>query len=632
MMEKLGGAAFVPNPLKSPALMVLASTADATRSSDSSPGSINDYHPVYSSPNSAYLDSNAVHRMVLSSSPYQHRASHLSLYHSQGGDPYLERVSPDYSPHFFQLHPHLSPGLLHKASGPTAVFNSASAFRRINPHEHSFSFHHLQQQRGLLERERGFESIYHHKGVNLELERERMSSKERVSPKKLDREPVYQNGEHSASPSPRSTHSNDNSDIGGTFEGAVKVKTEQNESTECCNRQREETLKERPKRKLSAGHTPSCPICGLTIRAGEMQSHLAWEIERLGEDTRKTRRSQREAAAQARKMVHSQTVNKRIKQEGQQPNIPNDDTPASTRHQTYLRVCANRMARQGRSSAKSTRSRSAQSSPINPVVYHDNHDVGTSGVKSATCPVCESVIHGSGEELNAHVESCLRKRGEASDEVNGQTSSFEEYEWAGQTRIRATSLLEGGFKASGFQTGIKRKINEEDDADLNIDGDDSEEFGKPQYSESDVIPCSADEPGEDRARQALRGAVLSCENSPASRNTDTPPRTRWSEDERENGHAEEKTTEEKDKSDKDASDPGVVINSLKSKVKDLEKQSVTEKVKCLICMEPYTVPLVSISCWHVHCEECWLRTLGAKKLCPQCNMITSPNDLRKIYL
>lgn len=81
--------------------------------------------------------------------------------------------------------------------------------------------------------------------------------------------------------------------------------------------------------------------------------------------------------------------------------------------------------------------------------------------------------------------------------------------------------------------------------------------------------------------------------------------------------------------------------------------------------ENYIVPLVSVSCWHVHCEECWLRTLvstdfitrslpfrccvvvlmwifyhdffflnwqGAKKLCPQCNMITSPSDLRRIYL
>ena len=35
--------------------------------------------------------------------------------------------------------------------------------------------------------------------------------------------------------------------------------------------------------------------------------------------------------------------------------------------------------------------------------------------------------------------------------------------------------------ASGFQTGVKRKVNEEDDCDLNIDGDDSVEYGKAQY-------------------------------------------------------------------------------------------------------------------------------------------------------
>lgn len=25
--------------------------------------------------------------------------------------------------------------------------------------------------------------------------------------------------------------------------------------------------------------------------------------------------------------------------------------------------------------------------------------------------------------------------------------------------------------------------------------------------------------------------------------------------------------------------------------------------------DSYTMPLTSIQCWHVHCEECWLRTL-----------------------
>ncbi|TWW72994.1 E3 ubiquitin-protein ligase RNF220 [Takifugu flavidus] len=86
----------------------------------------------------------------------------------------------------------------------------------------------------------------------------------------------------------------------------------------------------------------------------------------------------------------------------------------------------------------------------------------------------------------------------------------------------------------------------------------------------------------------------------------------------------------------------------------------------LMSWDSYTMPLTSIQCWHVHCEECWLRTLtvkrpdscvlayssayfnrsigesnltvvlppsqGNKKLCPQCNTITSPGDLRRVYL
>ena len=43
---------------------------------------------------------------------------------------------------------------------------------------------------------------------------------------------------------------------------------------------------------------------------------------------------------------------------------------------------------------------------------------GPSGVKSTVCPVCEEAIHGSGEELNAHVEACLRR-------VRGLSSNVE---------------------------------------------------------------------------------------------------------------------------------------------------------------------------------------------------------------
>lgn len=88
------------------------------------------------------------------------------------------------------------------------------------------------------------------------------------------------------------------------------------------------------------------------------------------------------------------------------------------------------------------------------------------------CPVCNVPIPG---DINIHVESCL-KRSEresgADDGINGTNSdedendsidvegeAYEEYEWAGQTRIRASSLLEGGFSAAGTEMFILNSIN-----------------------------------------------------------------------------------------------------------------------------------------------------------------------------
>ncbi|CAG9136137.1 unnamed protein product [Plutella xylostella] len=62
-----------------------------------------------------------------------------------------------------------------------------------------------------------------------------------------------------------------------------------------------------------------------------------------------------------------------------------------------------------------------------------------------------------------------------------------------------------------------------------------------------------------------------------------------------------------------------------------DKQPVVY-AKCLICLGPYTSPAVSIQCWHVYCEICWLESLKAKKICPQCNAITTTQHLRRIYM
>jgi hypothetical protein len=53
---------------------------------------------------------------------------------------------------------------------------------------------------------------------------------------------------------------------------------------------------------------------------------------------------------------------------------------------------------------------------------------------------------------------------------------------------------------------------------------------------------------------------------------------------------------------------------------------------CRICLEPYVDPTCSVACWHVFCNDCWLRCLGSTKLCPICKHISSATSLRRVYL
>ncbi|XP_067416460.1 E3 ubiquitin-protein ligase RNF220-like [Emydura macquarii macquarii] len=80
-------------------------------------------------------------------------------------------------------------------------------------------------------------------------------------------------------------------------------------------------------------------------------------------------------------------------------------------------------------------------------------------------------------------------------------------------------------------------------------------------------------------------------------------------------------------------DPTLTVERLKAQIQELRRRLLRkDSYKCHICLDSYSVPLTSIQCWHIHCKQCWLRTLGAKKLCPQCNAITAPADLRRVYL
>ncbi|KAF7649344.1 hypothetical protein LDENG_00142220 [Lucifuga dentata] len=392
---------------------------------------------------------------------------------------------------------------------------------------------------------------------------------------------------------------------------------------------------------LYDSQAPVCPICQVLLRPGELQEHMETEIERLAAICLSKNPSPKDGAVTPG-TPKSMLLSVHIKREGDSPVVSplsSEDAHHSDRYQTFLRVRANRQTRLNARIGKMKRRKPEEGGQV--------------------CPLCSAPLAGSEEEMSRHVEQCLIQREGAlcdddSVDMDGENGrGFEEYEWAGQKRIRATALLEGGFRGTGFATCSIKESSADSDADLDVDGDDTLEYGKAQYTEADIIPCSGagEDQGEAREREALRGAVL---NGGMPSNRITPEFSKWASDEMPStSNGESSKTDPSTPSSSSSSSSGAprtcknseiekvteeestatTMEALKARIRELEKQILRgDRYKCLICMDSYTMPLTSIQCWHVHCEECWLRTLGNKKLCPQCNTITSPGDLRRVYL
>ncbi|XP_055546380.1 E3 ubiquitin-protein ligase RNF220 [Wyeomyia smithii] len=374
--------------------------------------------------------------------------------------------------------------------------------------------------------------------------------------------------------------------------------------------------------------TLCCPICGITLRPNDIDQHFALEVERLDRILKpRTNASSASASYTAvtdrASPVAGPSGNIYGTKIGGSTGITNghstedttDSAPLATPEEcwgTYQKIKNNRQARL----KIKTRKRKTEDS---------------------NCPVCNKVVS---EDITSHVENCLKK-----SEINGngvssrvndsddddvsidvEGENFEVYEWAGHTRVRTTSMLhQTGALAS---TAVRVTNAEDTDDELNVDGDETQIYGPPQYSERDVIYPMADNRFKD---SYLRGLVMANEPLTLKRpEQDNPGEgtsrhtvARFPQQQQQHVHM---TSE-----DRNGENGDQIIESLKSKIREYEG-FIQNRPKCLICMDDFRKPVVSICCWHVYCEECWLHTLGAKKLCPQCSMITSPTDLRRIYL
>ncbi|XP_017680241.1 PREDICTED: E3 ubiquitin-protein ligase RNF220 isoform X1 [Lepidothrix coronata] len=597
---KMENSPYLPNPLASPALMVLASTAEASRDA-----SIPCQQPrPFGVPVSADKD---VH-IPFTNGSY----TFASMYHRQGGVPGAF-ANRDFPPSLLHLHPQFAPPNLDCTPISMLNHSGVGAFRPFASTEDRESYQSAFTPAKRLKNCHDTDSPH--------LRFSDTDGKE------------YEFGTQLPSSSPGSLKVDDTGKkifaVSGLISDRETSSSPEDRSDRC-----------KKKATLFDSQAPICPICQVLLRPGELQEHMEQELEKLTQlNISKSSILKDAMAAGTPKSI---LLSASIKREGDSPTASphsSDDIHHSDRYQTFLRVRANRQTRLNARIGKMKRRK---------------QDEGQ------VCPLCSRPLSGSEEEMSRHVEQCLAKRegscmteDDSVDIENENGNRFEEYEWCGQKRIRATTLLEGGFRGSGFIM-CSGKENPDSDADLDVDGDDTLEYGKPQYTEADVIPCTGEEPGEAKEREALRGAVLNG-GTPSTRIT--PEFSKWASDAEmpstSNGESSKQETMQKTCKNSDIENRAACIianldtrlfkitedsavttfEALKARVRELERQlSRGDRYKCLICMDSYTMPLTSIQCWHVHCEECWLRTLGAKKLCPQCNTITSPGDLRRIYL
>ncbi|XP_040896601.1 E3 ubiquitin-protein ligase RNF220 [Toxotes jaculatrix] len=552
---KMDSPSYLPAPLASPALMVLASTAEAGRDA-----SVPCQAPrPFGVPASMEKD---LH-LPFPSASY----TFTSMYQRQGP---VSGTFPsrDFPASLLHLHPQFTPpnldcstlGMLnHSGVGAFRPFSSPQEERESGVYQSAFT--PAKRLKSCFPEVEGKEFDFGSSGGSLK-------AGEDSGRKLFSMSGLLSDREASSSPEERKEHS--------------KVKG------------------------LYDAQTPMCPVCQAILRPGELQEHMEQELAKLAQLQISATPVQHNHLIRTPKSL---SLPLHIKREGGSPTSP--PRPAedahSDRYQTFLRVRANRHTRLNVDDLCWCRCY-VKSAPLRP--------------------------HSAGAHLDCtqavRIGKLKRRKPEDGQEGSADLAPLED-EWNERRRIQMTSIV-GGFKGAMLVSTTSKECRDSD-ADLDVDGDDTLEYGRAQYTETDVIPCSGESSKETTVNSSstLPDSRVNLEFSKWL--NDGSPSTSSGEKVDGSTVALPKTCKNTEIETLSEDSTLTTLDALKARIRDLEKQlSKGDRFKCLICMDTYTTPLTSIQCWHVHCEECWLRTLGAKKLCPQCNTITSPGDLRRVYL
>ncbi|KAI9299837.1 hypothetical protein BJ944DRAFT_253558 [Cunninghamella echinulata] len=191
---------------------------------------------------------------------------------------------------------------------------------------------------------------------------------------------------------------------------------------------------------------PKCPICHYRIEPQYWQLHYQYELKRLNDlesdiytNPLDNTRGKRGAAIAAKRHLE-----KKIKKPTSiyQSTLDKVKQNSSHRKQAIDRLYSPRM-----------------DSPDLNELSLDNSSV-------QTCFICNQALHGDSDSINLHIDQCLiniDNNNQSTSEITSSSNSnndnnnignnnnmdhsnqWDEYEWAGQVRVRATSLMEGGY-------------------------------------------------------------------------------------------------------------------------------------------------------------------------------------------
>ncbi|XP_050438611.1 E3 ubiquitin-protein ligase Rnf220-like isoform X2 [Adelges cooleyi] len=351
---------------------------------------------------------------------------------------------------------------------------------------------------------------------------------------------------------------------------------------------------------------PCCPVCSVSLRPQDLESHFLYELERLYKAS--TNRRHRRTGSD--KDFKDQT---REGGGGGTSLSPGREASLHGRWETYQKVKANRHNR--------LRIKNRKRKP-----------------DDVCCPVCNDPMPGTQEQINLHVEMCLRNKGHpASNEdenvdVEGDSEMYDVYGWT--NRMRQPSMLVHGYNRGVpiVNCNPRQSTADDEDAVLVVDDNGEDEiykYGPNQYAEQDIIPPPTSESQltpEQNDSNAMEMTAEFCENT--SGPLDVSIKKELSPED-----GSQQTKPKMDVEKYQFNNNNQIVEALKARIRELELVSKnSDKFTCLLCKGNFKDPVVSTSCWHVYCEVCWLQILGSKKLCPQCYVITLPSNLRRVYL